>query len=183
MLDEPLGALDRALRTRLLDELAALFAELQMPILYVTHDQEEAFTVSDRVVIMRDGRAAAVGTPVELWSGPPDAWTATFLGFSNVAEGLVRDERVQTPWGAFALPGAADGEVTVVLRPEALSLSENGTLQGPVVARRFHGDHVRVVVATSRGATLELEVRDGDLPEVGQRVAVAVNAARINVLR
>jgi thiamine transport system ATP-binding protein len=183
MLDEPLGALDRALRTRLLDELAALFSGLRLPIVYVTHDQEEAFTVSDRVLIMRDGREAAVGTPVDLWSAPPDAWTATFLGFHNVAETAIHAGTADSPWGGLPLPGASDGTATLVLRPEALSLEHGGTIAGNVSARRFHGDHVRVIVTTSTGAPLELELRRGELPELGQEVRVAVDAARINVLR
>ena len=184
MLDEPLGALDRALRARLLDDLAALFSELRLPILYVTHDQEEAFTVSDRVVIMRDGRAAAVGAPVDLWSAPPDAWTARFLGFHNVAEARVSKGIAATPWGPVPLPGAVDGAVTLVLRPEALRLSPSGPIRGSVTARRFHGDHVRVVVAAGdTKASLELEVRDARLPDVNEQVTVAVDPALINVLR
>jgi thiamine transport system ATP-binding protein len=183
MLDEPLGALDRALRERLLDELAAIFAELRLPILYVTHDQEEAFAVADRVVVMRDGRAAAVGSPVELWSQPPDAWTAKFLGFHNVAEVAVVDGIADTPWGRIPLPGEPDGRLTLVLRPEALSLAPDGELAGVVSSLRFHGDHVRVVVDSEAGAGLQLELRGAQLPEVGQHVSVSVDTARINVLR
>jgi thiamine transport system ATP-binding protein len=182
MLDEPLGALDRALRTRLLDDLAALFVHVRLPIVYVTHDQEEAFTVADRVVIMRSGRAAAEGTPVELWSDPPDGWTANFLGFANVADATIAAGVARTPWGD--IPTAShDGKATLVLRPDALSLAESGPIAGTVRALRFHGDHVRVEVATQAGADLELEVRDGSVPKVGQNVAIAVDAERINVLR
>ncbi len=183
MLDEPLGALDRALRARLLDDLAALFAELHLPIVYVTHDQEEAFTVADRVVIMRDGTAAALGTPVALWSQPPDAWTARFLGFHNVADAEVHAGTANSPWGKLSLPGQADGKVTLVLRPEALVIADHGDITGTVTARRFHGDHVRVTLKTSAGESLELEVRGADLPELGQAVRVDVDAARINVIR
>ena len=183
MLDEPLGALDRALRARLLDDLAALFAELRLPIVYVTHDQEEAFTVADRVVIMRGGTAATVGTPVELWSRPPDAWTARFLGFQNVADADIEHGIAHSQWGDIPLPNAADGPVTLVLRPEALSLTKDGSVHGSIVARRFHGDHVRVVVATTVGGPLELEVRDSAVPEVGEQVFVTVDPGRVNVLR
>jgi len=182
MLDEPLGALDRSLRARLLDDLATLFAELKLPIIYVTHDQEEAFTVADRVAVMRDGNIVAIGSPIELWSQPPDAWTARFLGFHNVADARVTDHLARSPWGDFPLPSTADGEVTLVLRPEALSLADEGPIHGNVTARRFHGDHVRVEVATSDGAELELEVRGGSLPEIGEDVSVAVDPDRINVL-
>jgi hypothetical protein len=70
-----------------------------------------------------------------------------------------------------------------VLRPEALDLVDEGGLDGVVAARRFRGDHVRVVVATQAGGSLELEVRDGHLPEPGERVSVAVDAARVNLIR
>ena len=187
MLDEPLGALDRSLRTRLLDDLAALFAELRLPIVYVTHDQEEAFTVAQRVVVMRAGRTAAIDTPVALWSRPPDAWTARFLGFHNVAEAEIRAGTARSPWGALALPGEVDGRVTLVLRPEALTIADTGPIEGTVSARRFHGDHVRVTIQSDAdadaGASLELEVRGGSLPEVGATVSVAVDPDRINILR
>jgi thiamine transport system ATP-binding protein len=183
MLDEPLGALDRALRTRLLDDLAALFARLKLPIVYVTHDQEEAFTVADRVVVMRQGKVAAIGSPVELWSRPPDAWTATFLGFHNVGDAQIRDGTADSPWGPISLPGESDGPVTLVLRPEALSLSPTGPIHGAVGALRFHGDHVRVFVTTAADAEVELEVRGGSLPSVGDEVFVAVDPSRINALR
>jgi thiamine transport system ATP-binding protein len=183
MLDEPLGALDRALRTRLLDDLAALFADLRLPIIYVTHDQEEAFTVADRVIVMRDGKVAAAGTPVELWSRPSDAWTAGFLGFHNVAVATIERGTAHSPWGSISLPEEPDGGATLVLRPEALSLSSTGPIHGKVSARRFHGDHVRLMIAADAGAELELEVRGGSLPSVGDQVSVAVDVARINVLR
>jgi thiamine transport system ATP-binding protein len=181
MHDEPMGSLDRALRERLPAELRAIAVRLGLTMLYVTHDQEEAFGVADRVVILRAGRVVADGNPETLWSRPPDAFTASFLGFRNVADAAVRDGVARTPWGDIPLAGVADGPVTLVLRPEALALGAAG-IEGTVEARRFRGDHVRVVVTTDAGAPLELEVRDGRLPEAGERVAVAVDPARLNVL-
>jgi thiamine transport system ATP-binding protein len=183
MLDEPLGALDRSLRARLLDDLAGLFKELKLPIIYVTHDQEEAFTVADRVAVMRTGKIVAIGTPIDLWSHPSDPWTARFLGFRNVAAAQVTDHIAHSPWGDIPVPAVTDGDVTLVLRPEALSLSSDGAIQGKVAARRFHGDHVRVEVLTKPGVELELEVRGGALPEIGADVHMAVDSARINILR
>jgi thiamine transport system ATP-binding protein len=181
MLDEPMGSLDRALRERLPAELRAIAVRLGLTMLYVTHDQEEAFGVADRVVILRDGRVVADGTPEALWARPPDAFVASFLGFRNVAQAEVRDGVASTPWGEVPLGGIPDGPVTIVLRPEALTLAGTG-IGGAVEARRFRGDHVRVVVATDAGAPLELEVRDGRLPEVGERVSIAVDATHVNAL-
>lgn len=183
MLDEPMGSLDRALRERLPAELRSIALRLGLTMLYVTHDQEEAFGVADRVVILREGELVADGSPEVLWSRPPDAFVASFLGFRNVADAVVSGGIAQTPWGEVRLPGAPDGRVTAVLRPEALALSGDGPIGGRVEARRFRGDHVRVVVATGPGGSLELEVRDGRLPELGEQVAISVDPARINVLR
>lgn len=182
MLDEPMGSLDRALRERLPAELRAIALRLGLTVLYVTHDQEEAFGVADRVMILRDGRIVADGTPESLWSRPPDAFVASFLGFRNVGQVQVADGVARTPWGTLRLPGIPDGPVTVVLRPEALSLAADGPIAGTVEARRFRGDHVRVMVATQAGTPIELEVRDGRLPELGARVTVAVEVDRMNVL-
>jgi thiamine transport system ATP-binding protein len=181
MLDEPMGSLDRALRERLPAELRSIALRLGLTMLYVTHDQEEAFGVADRVVILRGGRIVADGTPEVLWSRPPDPFVASFLGFRNVGEADVADGVARTPWGSVPLPGVATGRWCLVLRPEALALEESG-LPGRVEARRFRGDHVRLVLAMDAGAALELEVRDDRLPEVGDRVAVSVDATRVNVL-
>jgi thiamine transport system ATP-binding protein len=182
MLDEPMGSLDRALRERLPAELRAIALRLGLTMLYVTHDQEEAFGVADRVLILRHGRIVADGTPEGLWTRPPDAFVASFLGFRNVGPATMIAGVARTEWGDLALPGIDDGPVSLVLRPDALSVAEHGALGGVVTARRFRGDHVRVIVATDGGADLELEVRDEPLPEVGARVAIAVDPTRISVL-
>ncbi len=183
MLDEPMGSLDRALRERLPAELRETARRLGLTVLYVTHDQEEAFGIADRVVILDEGRVVADDTPEALWSSPPTAFVASFLGFRNVAAGTLRDGVAETPWGPVPVPGAADGPATLVLRPEALDLVGSGGLDGVVEARRFRGDHVRVVVGTDAGGSLELEVRDGHLPGPGERVSVAVDGARVNLIR
>ncbi len=105
MLDEPMGSLDRSLRERLPDELRTIFSQLGLTVIYVTHDQDEALGVADRVVLLDGGRLVADGTPEELWNAPPDEWTARFLGFRNIAPGRFGDGLLRTPWGD--LPTAA----------------------------------------------------------------------------
>ncbi|MFN8519326.1 MAG: ABC transporter ATP-binding protein [Chloroflexota bacterium] len=139
MLDEPMGSLDRSLRERLPTELRAIALRLGLTMLYVTHDQEEAFGVADRVVILRDGRVVADDTPEGLWARPPDAFVASFLGFRNIAPAEVRGALAVTPWGAMPLPGVPDGRATLVLRPAALSLAGDGPIAGTVEARRCPG--------------------------------------------
>lgn len=106
MLDEPLGQLDRGLRERLVVELRTLFGRLGTTVLAVTHDQGEAFALADRVVVMRDGRIAQVGTPLEVWRRPASAFVARFLGFDNVVGATVAGTVADTVWGEVPVPGA-----------------------------------------------------------------------------
>ena len=113
LLDEPLGSLDRRLRDRLLDDLARLFDELALTAVYVTHDQTEAFTLGDRVAVMRAGRVVQIATPDELWAQPLDDDVARFLGLANVVEGeVVRPEAVTV----VRTSGEGDGVVESVTR-------------------------------------------------------------------
>ncbi len=183
MLDEPMGSLDRALRERLPTELRDIFLRLGVTVLYVTHDQEEAFSVADRTVILRDGRIEADGTPERLWSQPPNGFVATFLGFRNVAAVSVRDGIATTPWGQIPVAaGTTDGPATMVLRPGSLSLASTGLIHGRVTSRRFKGDHSLLSVTTDAGGVLELEARDGPPPDPGIRVTVGVAVSKADVL-
>lgn len=183
MLDEPLGALDRALRTGLLVELVTLFTRLEMPILYVTHDQEEALAVADRVAVMREGRFEAVLTPHELWQAPPNEFVARFLGFNNVAPYERRDNEALTTWGAVPIPVDAPATGRLLLRPDALSIHDQGSIGGVVKAAQFRGDHVRVIVeAGEHGVPLEFDHRGEQPVQIGERLRLAVDPARVNVL-
>jgi thiamine transport system ATP-binding protein len=183
MLDEPMGSLDRALRDRLPVELRAIFETLGVTVLYVTHDQEEAFAVADRTVVLRDGRVEADGSPEELWMRPPTAFVARFLGFHNVADVEIRDGLAITPWGGVPVPGDAPaGRATVLLRSDALRIAVDGPIHGVVTARRFRGDHVLLTVAAGGPETLEIEARGGALPAVGEAVAVAVESSAVVII-
>lgn len=191
LLDEPLGSLDRALRDRLLVELPTLFDRLGITVLYVTHDQEEALALSDRIVLMREGRFVQVGTPAELWRHPADAFVASFLGYDTLFDATVEGEVARTELGAFPAPGEADGPATVLLLPEAMELTgpdeetddDALTLPGEVVAVAFVGDRHRVRVATERGPELTVTVWRGAIPDPGDRAAVVVDRDATRVLR
>ena len=109
MLDEPLGALDRTLRERLLGELRQLFADLGITAIYVTHDQEEAFALADYVVVMRAGRVEQEGGPEEVWRRPAGEWVARFLGLANIVEARLEDGWAVASWGRFRVSCAAAG--------------------------------------------------------------------------
>ncbi|WP_060906276.1 ABC transporter ATP-binding protein, partial [Streptomyces scabiei] len=123
MLDEPLGQLDRSLRERLVVELRELFAELGTTVLAVTHDQGEAFALADRVVVMRDGRIAQSGTPLDVWQRPVDEFVARFLGFDNVVEATVTGAAADTAWGKVPVPeGSPQGACALLVRPAGVRL-------------------------------------------------------------
>ena len=158
LLDEPLGSLDRRLRDRLLEDLGQLFDELGVTALYVTHDQTEAFTLGDRVAVMRAGRAVQIATPDELWSHPADADVARFLGLANV-----------------------DGNE--VVRPEAVTVRVSTDGNGTVESAVRTGPLVRLRVALDDGRALEAAVAAVDHPAPGDRVDVTIDPEGIVRLR
>ncbi|MCS0604247.1 ABC transporter ATP-binding protein [Streptomyces sp. LP11] len=184
MLDEPLGQLDRSLRERLVVELRELFGRLGTTVLAVTHDQGEAFALADRVVVMRDGRIAQSGTPLEVWQRPADAFVARFLGFDNVAPATVAGTVADSPWGKLPVPdGCAQGARTLLVRPAGVRLlPPDEGLPCTVTARTFRGTHVAVHLRPGDGPRLEAACALRDAPEVGEAVGVEFDAAEVVVL-
>jgi len=158
LLDEPLGSLDRRLRDRLLEDLGRLFDELGQTAIYVTHDQTEAFTLGDRVAVMRTGRVVQVATPDELWAHPVDADVARFLGLANV-----------------------DG--AEIVRPEAVVVRASDDGNATVVSAVRTGPLVRLRVALDDGRSLEAAVAAVQHPEPGDRVDVSIDPEGIVRLR
>ncbi|MBQ0984425.1 ABC transporter ATP-binding protein [Streptomyces sp. F63] len=184
MLDEPLGQLDRTLRERLVVELRELFRRLGTTVLTVTHDQGEAFALADRVVVMREGRVAQTGTPLEVWRRPASEFVARFLGFGNVIEGAVRDGAADTPWGRLPVePGSARGTHRLLVRPTGVRLvSPADGLRCTVAARTFRGDHVSLLLRPGAGPPLEASCPLRDAPETGTEVGAAFRAEDVVVL-
>ncbi|MDI3388375.1 ABC transporter ATP-binding protein [Streptomyces sp. B-S-A8] len=186
MLDEPLGQLDRSLRERLVVELRALFGELGTTVLAVTHDQGEAFALADRVVVMREGRIAQSGTPLDVWQRPADAFVARFLGFDNVVPAAVAGEAADTAWGKLPVPpGSAQGSHDLLVRPAGVRLvAAADGLACTVTARTFRGTHVAVHLRPEDAAAPRLEAACAlrDAPEPGARVGVVFDVADVVVL-
>jgi ABC-type Fe3+/spermidine/putrescine transport system ATPase subunit len=157
MLDEPLGSLDRSLRERLLVDLRQILRGVRQTALYVTHDQEEAFTLADRVAVMNAGKMEQVGTPQIIYRQPASLFVARFLGLNNLLPGTVRRAAhgmsIETPLGPIPIPAGEPGQVTVLLRPDGASLDGRGewTLEGRLVEHSFRGSTSRVEVEV--GAT------------------------------
>ncbi|GGP48891.1 ABC transporter ATP-binding protein [Streptomyces abikoensis] len=184
MLDEPLGQLDRGLRERLVEELRGLFGRLGTTVLAVTHDQGEAFALADRVVVMRDGRIAQVGTPMEVWRRPASEFVARFLGFENVVAATVTGGRAETVWGSLPVPsGTEPGECVVLVRPGGVRLGPvPGGLACEVVSRTFRGERVVVRLLPEGGPELEASCPLGAAPGVGERVGVSFRVDDVVVL-
>ncbi|KOU23094.1 iron ABC transporter ATP-binding protein [Streptomyces sp. WM6372] len=182
MLDEPLGQLDRGLRERLVVELRGLFSRLGTTVLAVTHDQGEAFALADRVVVMRDGRIAQAGTPLEVWQRPASEFVARFLGFENVIPATVVGGAAATAWGKVQVPpGSPEGERRILIRPAGVVLTAAG-LRCEVVSRTFRGTHVALLLRPEAGPVLEAECGLAGAPAVGDRVAVSFTPAEVVVL-
>lgn len=189
MLDEPLGSLDRALQSRLLEELPRVFAELGTTVLYVTHDQQEALSLADRVAVMQAGTLQQVGAPDELWRGPRTAFVARFLGLHHILDVQVEDGHARTPWGSVPVRGVADGPRQLVLLPDALRVADEllpvhvgeREIVGKVSARRFAGDHVRVTVQPHSGPALTVPVWRGEAPGRHQPIRLALDPAAVHV--
>ena len=198
MLDEPLGSLDRALQTRLLEELPQVLAELGTTVVYVTHDQDEALSLADRIAVLRAGRLQQLGTPTALWRAPRTAFVAGFLGLSPVLDVEATAARVATPWGtvprtAVSDAGAGHGHVPAVVLADALRLRDSHdqrprpdaselTAAGTVVAQRFQGDHLRVTVSPRQGPELSVPLRRGAPVTVGSEVVVGIEVAGLHLL-
>ncbi|MFF2192884.1 ABC transporter ATP-binding protein [Streptomyces sp. NPDC058157] len=182
MLDEPLGQLDRGLRERLVVELQGLFSRLGTTVLAVTHDQGEAFALADRVVVMRDGRIAQAGTPLEVWQRPASEFVARFLGFENVVPATVSGGAAATPWGKVPVPeGSAQGEQRLLVRPAGVVPCAAG-LDCVVESRTFRGTHVALLLRPAQGPVLEAECDLAAAPAVGDRIAVAFTPSEVVVL-
>jgi len=202
MLDEPLGALDRALRERLLDELGAILRRLHQTAIYVTHDQEEAFALADRIIILRDGRVAQAGRPAEVYAAPANRFVAEFLGLKNVLPGVVQHEAGRatalTALGQVPVSNAslaAGAAVEVVLRPDGARLVDpgpmgasgpNGTgglkLEGRIVDKSFRGNR-NLAVLEAADVRLSFSFPAGQaLPEVGEVLHLYLVPAAIHVM-
>lgn len=188
LLDEPFSALDAALREQLREEVAELLRGSGVGALLVTHDQDEALTLSDRVAIVRDGVLVQSGSPVEVYQRPRDAWTAGFLGTAMLVPGRRRPDGVHTALGTVQTQRAGappeQEECTVLVRPEQLRLVASGTpnaIDAVVRRLRFQGPSTLVdVEPTGAGAApcperLLIRVQPPTPLTVGDRVAVAVD--------
>lgn len=185
LLDEPLGALDLKLRQDMQYELIRLKKDLGITFIYVTHDQEEALTMSDTIVVMNQGYIQQIGTPEDIYNEPENAFVADFIGDSNIiGSTMIRDELVEILGARFACVDKGFGEnrpVDVVIRPEDIDLvsPEEGTIKGEVTHIIFKGVHYEMEVMANG---FEWLVHSTDMFPVGTKVGIKVDPFDIQIM-
>ncbi len=180
MLDEPLGSLDRALREQLLDDLRQILRQAGQTTLYVTHDQEEAFALADRVVVMRSGQVAQIGIPQEIYDQPNSEFVARFIGLENIIEGEAQNGMVDTVLGQIPYKGMK-GKIKLLIRPNAARLDGGGDfiLTAEVITKTFRGGMTRLKVKVN-GVDLVFEFSSGEeLPGVGEKIELGFEAGKV----
>ena len=185
LLDEPLGALDLKLRKEMQTELKRIQQSLEITFIYVTHDQEEALTMSDTVVVMKDGDILQIGGPVDIYNEPKNAFVADFIGESNIIDGIMlRDRLVLICGHEFECvdSGFEENEaIDVVIRPEDITLGtpENSKISGVVRSVTFKGVHYEMVIDTSDFSWL---VHSTKAAEVGSEVGINFGPDDIHIM-
>ncbi len=185
LLDEPLGALDLKMRKAMQVELKQMQQDLGITFVYVTHDQEEALTMSDTVIVMNDGQILQIGTPIDIYNEPKNAFVAQFIGESNILQGvMLKDLEVNIEGRNFVCldPRMPEDDVDVVIRPEDIDLEEarDGAINGEVVSVVFKGVHYEMNIETEHNEWL---VQSTDKVELGSKVSLNFGPDDIHIMR
>ena len=159
LLDEPLSALDAKLRKEMQQELKRIQKEVGITFIFVTHDQEEALTMSDKIVVMKDGNIEQIGTPTEIYNEPANRYVARFIGESNIVDGIMKKDYLvnfdDRDFECVDYDFKPNEPVDVVIRPEDIEIvkKNTGKLNGQVISVLFKGVHYEVIVETKKGAS------------------------------
>ncbi|MBE6838618.1 MAG: ABC transporter ATP-binding protein [Ruminococcus sp.] len=185
LLDEPLGALDLKLRKEMQIELKRIQQSLEITFIYVTHDQEEALTMSDTVVVMKDGYIQQVGSPVDIYNEPINAFVADFIGESNILGGkMIKDKLVEIRGKEFVCVDSGFGEnapVDVVIRPEDIKITtpENAQITGIVESVTFKGVHYEMIV---EGFDFKWMIHSTKAANVGELIGLTFDPDDIHIM-
>lgn len=186
LLDEPLAALDLKLRKEMQGELKRIQKEVGITFVFVTHDQEEALTLSDRIVVMNEGIIQQIGTPIDIYNEPINAYVADFIGESNILEGIMHQDCDVTFSGQRFVCVDRDFEreepVDVVIRPEDVELvePEEGMLRGEVLSALFMGVHYEMNIRVGE----EIWLAHSTIPQpIGQQVGIRITPDNIHIMR
>ncbi len=179
LLDEPMTGLDAKLKQRLRTELSQLLDELDVTVLYVTHDQEEAMVMCDEIAVLNDGRVEQVGTPTEVYEQPANRFVAEFVGTSNVVSASVSDGRLELGGATFPCElDRTDG--TVIVRPGDFRVG-GGAAEGVVRDRFYLGERVRTRVELPDGTTVTVDLSDSDVT-IGETIELGLDTTAVHVV-
>ncbi|MDE6362587.1 MAG: ABC transporter ATP-binding protein, partial [Clostridia bacterium] len=185
LLDEPLGALDLKMRQEMQIELKEMHKKLGITFIYVTHDQEEALTMSDTVVVMKDGEILQEGTPIDIYNEPQTAYVADFIGESNILDGVMIDDyRVNIVGTEFKCVDAGFGQnapVDIVIRPEDIEVKskEKGIITGVIKSSMFRGVHYEMVCECNG---YEFTIHSTVEAPIGKEVGLYVSPENIQIM-
>ena len=184
LLDEPLGALDAKIRKQMQIELKKIQREVGITFIYVTHDQEEALTMSDKIVVLSEGKIQQIGTPEDIYNEPKNAFVADFIGESNIFKGIMTGHmKVRFCGGEFVgMDDVPEGTlVDVVIRPEDVIITkpEDGIIEGEVVSVIFKGMHYEVTVESGK---YEMVIRTTKCYSVGERIGMKLEPDGIHIM-
>jgi len=185
LLDEPLTALDAALRERLRGELNRLLRTLGITAIYVTHDQAEAMALGDRIVVMRKGAIAQVGAPRDIYFAPASRFVAEFVGAANILEGVSAGGALTLRGGHLAIgTTSVEGPVLAMVRPESIVIVAAGSasLTGEVASASFVGDRQRLSISGAADRPIMVDVPNTLMVKAGDRVGLSVDPAAIRLL-
>ncbi len=186
LLDEPLGALDLKLRKDMQQELKKIQKTTGITFVFVTHDQEEALSMSDTIVVLNEGRIQQIGTPLDIYNEPENAFVADFIGESNIIDGIMLENyKVSFSGHIFRCldKGFADGEsVDVVVRPEDVDIvpHEKGEISGVVTQVTFMGVHNEIIVDVGG---FKWMIQTTDSASVGQRIGISLEPDAIHIMK
>ncbi len=185
LLDEPLGALDLKMRQDMQIELKEMHKKLGITFIYVTHDQEEALTMSDTVVVMNDGVIQQIGTPKDIYNEPKNSFVADFIGESNIMSGtIVGDRKVRFIGHVFDMVDDFDlhEKVDVVVRPEDIFLvnKDKGQVNGKIIASVFKGIHYEMTFLVGK---TEIIIQDTQERSVGEEVSIIIKPDDIHIMK
>ena len=184
LLDEPLGALDLKMRKEMQIELKSMHDKLGITFIYVTHDQEEALTMSDKIVVMNEGKIQQIGTPEDIYNEPKNAFVADFIGESNIFNGMMTGKlRARFCGGEFTcVDDYEEGtHITAVVRPEDVELTkpEDGVIQGVVDSVIFKGIHYEITVLSGKN---EIVCQSVHVAKPGDKVGIRVEPDNIHIM-
>ncbi|GGI99525.1 spermidine/putrescine import ATP-binding protein PotA [Halobellus salinus] len=184
LLDEPMTGLDAKLKQTLRQELGQLLDDLEVTTLYVTHDQEQAMSMCDRIAVMNDGHLEQIGTPSEIYEQPANEFVAGFIGTANLLEVTIEDEQVSFGFTELDAPGPqrVDGTATVMIRPDDVRVGE-GPVSVEITNLFYQGEHIQAtgLLPDGQKLTLRLDRSLGDVT-TGDSLSIAFDPDDIHVI-